>query len=114
MVQTASVQRARCCELPGLGNHCASSWRDTRRARCQLNDALWTRVRLGITLLRTRGTQHQPPPTECRDPYGHMRQAIMAGRQAAYGAVQSPQGGRNKGGKRVRNKAVGYGVIRPI
>ena len=32
-------QRARCCELPGLGNHCASSWRDARRARCQLNHA---------------------------------------------------------------------------
>ena len=58
MVQTASVQRARCCKLPGLGNHCASSWRDARRARCQLNDALWTRVRLGITRLLGRGTQH--------------------------------------------------------
>ena len=58
MVQTASVQRARCGELPGLGNHCASSWRDARRARCQLNDALWTRVRLGITRLLGRGTQH--------------------------------------------------------
>ena len=58
MVQTASVQRARCCELPGLGNHCASSWCDARCARCQLNDALWTRVRLGITRLLGRGTQH--------------------------------------------------------
>ena len=68
MVQTASVQRARCCELPGLGNHCASSWRDARRARCQLNDALWTRVRLGITLLRTRRTQHHPLSAASKHP----------------------------------------------
>ena len=54
--------------LPGLGNQCASSWRDARRARCQLNDALWTRARLGITLLRTRRTQHHPLSAASKHP----------------------------------------------
>ena len=34
------------------------------------------------------------------DPYGHVRQAIIAARQGSYGAVQSPPGGRKGGRKR--------------
>ena len=35
---------------------------------CQLNDALWTRIRLGITLLRTRRTQHHPLSAPSKHP----------------------------------------------